>query len=172
MAGRFVDRTARPLLGLETYGRPPELKEPRSMFVALFGASFVLALALSVAVAWVSREAIESVLRRFVADHVVRAAFSKYIRFAIVVVGISTGTRVRVLQEYISATAENKAAMAAALTQVCWVLALYRTIVRTLPGMACMPHLYSFRALGAHANVPRSERESTPLRRAWLCPSP
>src|SRR5258708_37289661 len=108
------------------------------MFVALFGASFVLGLALSVAVAWVSREAIESVLRRFVADHVVRAAFSKYIGFAIVVVGISTGTRVRVLQEYISATAENKAAMAAALTQEPWVLVMYRTNLRTLEGMALL----------------------------------
>ncbi len=117
------------------------------MFVALFGASFVLALALSVAVAWVSREAIESVLRRFVADHVVRAAFSKYIRFAIVVVGISTGTRVRVLQEYISATAENKAAMAAALTQEFWVLEIYRTIVGTLEGMAWLLLLCFFLAL-------------------------
>src|SRR5258708_8124109 len=105
------------------------------MFVALFGASFVLALALSVAVAWVSREAIESVLRRFVADHVVRAAFSKYIRFAIVVVGISTGTRVRVLQEYISAPAEHKAAMPAALTHDFCVLQIYRTILAPLEGM-------------------------------------
>ncbi len=127
------------------------------MFVALFGASFVLALALSVAVAWVSREAIESVLRLFVADHVVRAAFSKYIRFAIVVVGISTGTRVRILQEYISATAENKAAMAAALTQEFWVLEIYRTIVGTLEGMAWLLLLCFFLALIAPVIVRMAE---------------
>jgi len=129
------------------------------MFVALFGASFVLALALSVAVAWVSREAIESVLRRFVADHVVRAAFSKYIRFAIVVVGISTGTRVRVLQEYISATSENKAAMAAALTQEFWVLEIYRTIVGTLEGMAWLLLLCFFLALIAPVIVRMAKLE-------------
>jgi len=36
------------------------------MFVALFGASFLLALVLSVTIAWLSREAIDTILRRFV----------------------------------------------------------------------------------------------------------
>jgi hypothetical protein len=63
------------------------------MFIALFGASFLLALALSATIAWLSREAMDTVLRRFVVDPVVRSGFEKYIRFAIVVVGISSGTR-------------------------------------------------------------------------------
>jgi hypothetical protein len=38
------------------------------MFIALFGASFLLALVLSATIAWLSREAMDTVLRRFVVD--------------------------------------------------------------------------------------------------------
>ena len=106
------------------------------MFVALFAASFLLALALSVTIAWISREAIDTILRRFVADSVVRRGFEKYIRFAVVVVGISGGTRVKPLQEYISAAEYNKAALQAALTQEFWAIELYRTVMGTLQGVA------------------------------------
>jgi hypothetical protein len=117
------------------------------MFAALFVVSFALALALSVSLAWISREAISSILRRFVADHVVRAGFEKYIRFAIVAIGISTGTRVRALQEYIAAPDWNKAALTAALTQEVWVMEVYRTIVGTIEGIAWLLLLCIFAAL-------------------------
>ena len=121
--------------------------ESRLMFVALFSFSFALALALSVAVAWISREAIDSILRRFVEDHVIRAGFEKYISFAIVVVGISAGTRVHALQEYVEAPDRNKAALAAGLTQEVWVMETYRTIVGTLEGVAWLLLLCVFVAL-------------------------
>jgi hypothetical protein len=117
------------------------------MFVALFAASFVLALALSITVAWISREALDSVLRRFVADRSVRAGFEKYIRFAIVVVGISGGTRVRVLQEYLAASDLNKAAMATQLTQEFWAMEIYRTVIGTLEGIALLLLVCIFLAL-------------------------
>lgn len=117
------------------------------MFVALFVSSFVLALALSITVAWLSREAIDSILRRFVADRAVRAGFEKYIRFAIVVVGISGGTRVRVLQEYLAASDLNKEAMAAQLTQEFWVMEIYRTILGTLEAIAGLLLVCIFMAL-------------------------
>ncbi len=117
------------------------------MIVALFAVSFVIALGLSVIVAWISREAIDSILGRFVADYVVRAGFEKYIRFAIVVVGISGGTRVRALQEYISAPAWNKTALEAALTQEFWAMELYRTVIGTLEGIVGLLLLCIFLAL-------------------------
>ena len=88
------------------------------MFVELFAASFVLALTLSVTIAWLSRETIDVILRRFIVDAVVRAGFVKYIRFAIVVVGTSGGTRVQPLQEYISAADYNKPALLAAVLRM------------------------------------------------------
>ena len=106
------------------------------MILGLFVASFVLAVSLSVFIAWISREAIDAVLRHFIANSIVRAGFEKYLRFAIVVAGISGGTRVRALQEYVSASNWNKAAMEAALNQETWVLELYRTITGSLEAIA------------------------------------
>lgn len=121
------------------------------MFVALFGASFLLALVLSVTIAWLSREAIDTILRRFVAGSVVRRGFEKYIRFAIVVVGISGGTQVKPLQEFISASQYNKAALQAALTQEFWAMELYRTVMGTLEGTAGLLLICIFLALIAPA---------------------
>jgi hypothetical protein len=121
------------------------------MFVALFAASFVLALALSVTIAWISRETIDTILRRFVADSVVRRGFEKYICFAIVVVGVSGGTRVKPLQEYISASDYNKAAFEAALTQAFWTMELYRAVMGTLEAVAGLLLICIFLALIAPA---------------------
>jgi len=117
------------------------------MYITLFTISFLLALGLSLTIAWISREAIETVLRRFVTDFVTRSGFEKYIRFAIVVVGISGGTRVRALQEYISAPSYNKAALEAALTQEVWVMEMYRTILGTLESVAFLLLVCIFLAL-------------------------
>jgi hypothetical protein len=104
------------------------------MFIALFIASFALALAVAAGVAWLSKDPIEVILHRFLAAHIC-VALSKYLRFAIVVVGIASGTRVRALEEYIGASSWNKTALTAALTQEIWVLELYRTLVGTLEGI-------------------------------------
>jgi hypothetical protein len=105
------------------------------MFVVLLVASFLLALALSATVAWLFAKPIDGILHHFVGDKL-SATLSKYLRFAVVVVGISAGTRVRPLEEYIAAPSYNKAALAAALTQEYWALEFYRTFVETLQGMA------------------------------------
>jgi uncharacterized membrane protein AbrB (regulator of aidB expression) len=107
------------------------------MFVVLLVASFILALALSVTVAWLFAKPIDGILHRFVGDKL-SATLAKYFKFAILVVGISAGTRVRPLEEYISAPSYNKAELAAALTQEFWALELYRTFVETLQGIAWM----------------------------------
>ena len=106
------------------------------MVLGLFAVSFLLAVSLSIFIAWISREAIDAVLRHFIADSIVRAGFEKYLRFAIVVAGISGGTRVRALQEYVSTSNWNKAAMEAALNQETWVLELYRTVTGSLEAIA------------------------------------
>jgi len=107
------------------------------MFVALLVASFVLALIMSATVAWLFAKPIDGILHRFVGDRI-SVTLSKYLRFATVVVGISAGTRVRPLEEYIAAPSYNKADLRAALTQEFWALELYRTFVATLQGIALM----------------------------------
>ena len=113
------------------------------MIVVLFVLSFALAFAVAAGVAWLSKDPIEVILHRFFAAHI-GAALSKYLRFAIVVVGIASGTRVGALEEYIGASSWNKRALAAALTPEIWALELYRTIVATLEGIVWLILVVAF----------------------------
>lgn len=113
------------------------------MIVTLFLVTFVLAAGLAAGVAWLSKDPIEVLLHRFLAAHI-SVALSKYLRFAIVVVGTASGTRVAALEEYIGATSYNKTAMTAALTQETWVLELYRTVVATLEGIVWLLLVVAF----------------------------
>jgi hypothetical protein len=117
------------------------------MFVVLFLATFLLALAISATIAWASKEPIESILRHFVAPHL-SAAFAKYFQLALVLVGVTAGTRVRALQDYISAPEYNKRDLLAQLTQEFWVMELYRTVVSTIEGILWLVFLFALIVLG------------------------
>jgi hypothetical protein len=113
------------------------------MFVTLFFVTFLLALAVSAIVAWISKEAIESVLNRYFAAHI-SAAMSKYLRFAVVVVGVAMGTRVQALEDYVSAPSWTKANMDSALTPAVWAMELYRTAMGALAGILWLSLVFAF----------------------------
>lgn len=112
------------------------------MFVVLFLGTFVLALALAATIAWASKELIVGILRHFFASHI-SVAFGKYLQLAIILVGVTAGTRVHALQEYISAPEINKPGMLAQLTQEFWVMELYRTVVGTLEAILWLLLLFA-----------------------------
>jgi len=112
------------------------------MFVVLFLVTFVLAFAISSGVAWAGKEPIEGILHHFFTVNVT-AAMSKYLRLAVVLVGVSSGARIRVLEEYIAASAGDKIEMSNALTQEFWVVELYRTSISTLEGILWLLLLFS-----------------------------
>jgi hypothetical protein len=113
------------------------------MFVLLFTISFLLAGGVAAGVARLSQDPIEVILHRFLAAHI-SVGLSKYLRFAIIVVGVASGTRVGALEEYIGATSYNKAALSAALTQEVWVLELYRTVLATVEGIVWLLLVVAF----------------------------
>jgi hypothetical protein len=119
------------------------------MFVVLFLVTFVLAVAISSGVAWAGKEPIEGILHHFFTVNVT-AAMSKYLRLAIVLVGVSSGARIRVLEEYIAASPGNKIEMTDALTQEFWVVELYRTSIATLEGILWLLLLFSLIVFGAY----------------------
>ena len=119
------------------------------MFVVLFLVTFVLAFAISSGVAWAGKEPIEGILHHFFTVNVT-AAMSKYLRLAIVLVGVSSGARIRILEEYIAASPGNKIEMADALTQEFWVVELYRTSITTLEGLLWLLLLFSLIVFGAY----------------------
>ena len=113
------------------------------MFVTLFSVTLVLAVVVSAIVAWISKEAIESILKRYFAEHI-SVAMSKYLRFAVVVVGVAMGTRVQALEDYISAPTWTKASMDSALTPAVWAMELYRTAIGTLAGILWLSLVFAF----------------------------
>jgi hypothetical protein len=112
------------------------------MFVVLFLVTFLLAFAISSGVAWAGKEPIEGILHHFFPPNVT-AAMSKYLRLAMVLIGVSSGARIRILEEFIAASAANKILMTDALTQEFWVVELYRTSITTLEGILWLLLLFS-----------------------------
>jgi len=119
------------------------------MFVVLFLVTFLLAFAVSSGVAWAGKEPIEGILHHFFSSNVT-AAMSKYLRLAVVLVGVSSGARIRILEEYIAASPANKVEMTDALTQEFWVVELYRTTITTLEGILWLLLLFSLVVFAAY----------------------
>jgi uncharacterized membrane protein len=112
------------------------------MFVVLFLVTFLVAFGISSGVAWAGKEPIEGILHHFFSLNVT-AAMSKYLRLAVVLIGVSSGARIRILEEYIAASAAAKLQMTDALTQEFWVVELYRTAITTVEGILWLLLLFS-----------------------------
>jgi hypothetical protein len=126
------------------------------MFIVLFLVTFLLAFGISSGVAWAGKEPIEGTLHHFFSLNVT-VAMSKYLRLAIVLIGVSSGARIRILEEYIGASPANKLQMTDALTQEFWVVELYRTTTKTLEGILWLLLLFSLVVFAAYWIMRKSE---------------
>ncbi|MFZ1729755.1 MAG: hypothetical protein WAV84_06470 [Bacteroidota bacterium] len=75
------------------------------------------------------------ILSRIVAEEM-QFAWSRYMTFAMYVVGISGGVRMWELERYITAPSLGPDATILHLSSERWVLEVYRTIIETLQGIA------------------------------------
>jgi hypothetical protein len=105
------------------------------MFLTLLLVTFVVSVVVSLMVAWMFADPIDKILKRIIAD-AISAAWLRYMKFAILVVGVSSGVRVYELERYISPARFDKEAKVLALTQERWILELYRTVIEALQGIA------------------------------------
>jgi len=123
------------------------------MFLLLLFATFAVALGVSFAVMWLFTKPIDSVLQRIIADEI-SAAWSKYMKFAILVVGVSSGVPVHDLERYVSATLGGREVQSAAsLGFDRWIFELYRAAIETLQGIAWMLLVFFVFALIAYVMV-------------------
>lgn len=120
------------------------------MFITLLAVNFIVAFAVCLIVATIFRAPITKILQRLVSEDLF-AAWSKYVTFAIYVVGLSGGVRVWDLERYITPKTEGGPALE--LTQDRWVLEIYRTIIGTLQSNAWMLLLFFLVALIAYVIV-------------------
>jgi ABC-type transport system involved in multi-copper enzyme maturation permease subunit len=122
------------------------------MFLFLLFATFAAALAVSFAVMLLFTKPIDSVLRRIIADEI-SVAWSKYMKFAILVVGVSAGVQLRDLEKYINPTLGGREVPTASPGFDRWIFELYRTAIETLQGIAWMLLVFFVFALIAYVIV-------------------
>lgn len=122
------------------------------MFFAFFLVTLLLALGVSAAVARAFSKPLDSILKRVIPDEI-SSAWLKYLKFAILVVGVSAGVRIHELEKYIA----SKDVKIADLTPERWILEFYRTIIETLQGIAWMLFVFFVLALIAYIVVRISE---------------
>lgn len=132
------------------------------MFLFLIFATFVVALIVSFAVMWLFTTPIDSVLRRIIADEI-SAAWSKYMKFAILVVGVSSGVQLHELERYLSPTPGGREVQStASLSFNRWIFELYSAGIETLQGIAWMLLVFFVFALIAYVIVRIGEARREP----------
>jgi len=127
------------------------LKKEKDMFITLLIITFVIALAVSSIVVLIFAGPINAILARIISDQISRA-WSKYLKFAIYVTGISSGVRIWELEKYITEP-RFEGSKIIKLNAERWVLELYRTIIGTLQGIAWMLLVFFVFALVAYVIV-------------------
>lgn len=122
------------------------------MFLTLLLVTFVVSVVVAMIVARMFTKPIDSILRRIIADEI-SAAWLRYMRFAILVVGVSAGVRVYELEKYISPAQFAEDARVLELTRERWILEIYRTIIEALQGIAWLLLVFFVVALIAYVIV-------------------
>ena len=128
------------------------------MFIVLLVITFILALAVSALVTKIFTKSIDAILIRIISDEI-SSAWLKYIKFAIYVVGVSSGVRINEVEKYITAP-QIKDSRIVELTGERWILEIYRTIIETLQGIAWMLLVFFVFALIAYVIVSIFESKS------------
>lgn len=129
------------------------------MFITLLVANFIVAFGVCVIIVKVFRGPIDRILLRLVGEDLY-TTWSRYIIFAIYVVGISGGVRVWDLEKYISPQVGDGAILQ--LTPERWVLEIYRTAISTLQSNAWMLLVFFIFTLIAFVIVKGAEMKRQP----------
>ena len=120
------------------------------MFITLLAASFLISFAMCAVIAKLFYAPVSKILRRLVEEDIY-TAWSRYLVFAIFVVGISGGVRVWDLERYISPRKADELPLV--LNGERWVLEVYRTMIGTLQSTAWALLLFFMVALIAFVIV-------------------
>jgi hypothetical protein len=122
------------------------------MFFLLLLVTLLVALGVSLIVVSIFTRPIENILKRIISDDI-SAAWVRYLKFAIVVVGVSAGVRLYEIEKYITPQPRGQELVTVELTSERWTLELYRTIIQALQGIAWMLLVFFVFALIAYVIV-------------------
>lgn len=122
------------------------------MFITLLLVTFLIALLVSYLAVRIFTLPIENILKKIIDDEI-SAGWLQYLKFAIYVVGISSGVRIYELERYITPSPFDKNSQVVQLNLDRWVLEIYRTIIETLQGIAWLLLIFFIFALIAYVIV-------------------
>jgi len=120
------------------------------MFISLLVITFLISLVVSGLVGRFFSQSVERILGRIVEDDI-RYAWTRYLTFAIYVVGVSGGVRIFELEKYITSRYED--IEIPDLNMERWVLEVYRTVIETLQAIAWLLFVFFIFALIAYVIV-------------------
>jgi len=127
------------------------------MFYALLAVTFAVAITVSLLTASIFSKPADAILKRVIQDDIYRS-WVTYLKFALLVVGISAGVRVNELERFITAPQfRHDLSAPLDLTTPRWVLEIYRTIIGSLQGLAWVLLIFFVIALIAFVLVRLSE---------------
>jgi len=106
------------------------------MFITLLIFNFLVSFLTCAIIAYSFRKPLDTIFHRLVKEDIY-VAWSRYVLFAIFVVGISGGVRIWELEKYLN-TNEKTGAYTYLLTTERWALEIYRAIMGTLEANAWM----------------------------------
>jgi hypothetical protein len=121
------------------------------MFITLLVATFVISFAVSTIVVLFFSRPLDKILDRIISDQISKA-WSKYLKFAIYVTGISSGVRIWDIEKYITKP-HYEGSEIVQLTTDRWVFEIYRAVIGTLQGVAWMLLVFFVFALVAYVVV-------------------
>jgi hypothetical protein len=122
------------------------------MFYTLLIATFAIALAVSWVTCRMFQNPADRILRRVIQDEIY-VSWLTYLKFALYVVGVSSGVRIFQIERYISAPSYPEGAKILQLTGERWVLEIYRTVIESLQGLAVVLLVFFLAALAAFVIV-------------------
>lgn len=120
------------------------------MFVTLLIVVFVVAVAVSTIVALLFDKPIRQLLNRIVPDDLT-SAWTRYLKLAIYVIGISGGVRIWSLERYISKRTATDEILQ--LTRDRWIVEIYQTVIGSLQSIVWLLLLFFVFALIAFVIV-------------------
>ncbi len=130
------------------------------MFITLLVVTFVISFSVCFILVKIFNKPLGNILARLI-EEAISGAWLKYLKFAIYVVGISSGVRIWQLEKYISPSLDERTGIIA-LNSDRWVLEVYRTIIGTLQGVAWLLLVFFIFALIAYVIIRAIEFKKGP----------
>jgi hypothetical protein len=127
------------------------------MFLTLLLVTFLISLLVSFVIVKIFNNSLNSILNRLI-ESSISNAWLRYLKFAIYVVGISSGVRIWQLERYITPQGPDDSQIIV-LNAERWILEVYRTIIGSLQGIAWLLLVFFIFALIAYVVVRLTEHK-------------